>query len=73
MIRINQNAHLYGYVLGLPFLQALNVILDYDNNRVGFGNKRQGRQGAYLYGIPEPKSEDANPPAEVPGVPEKEN
>jgi len=58
MIRANQNTHLYGYVLGLPFMQAFNVVFDYENGKVGFGNKKKGNEGALIYGIPDPVPED---------------
>lgn len=40
MVKTNFNNSNYGYVLGLPFMQAFNVVFDYQHNRVGFGNKR---------------------------------
>ena len=61
---------MYGYVLGLPFMQAFHVVFDYEKNRVGFGNKRKGRQGAFLYGIPDPKPEDKIPATKPTSLPE---
>jgi len=54
MVIINENTHKHGYILGLPFLQAFNVIFDYENQKIGFANKRSGRNDAYIYGIPDP-------------------
>lgn len=28
-----------GYILGTPFIQAFITVLDFENNRVGFGTK----------------------------------
>jgi len=65
MVRINQNTQKYGYVLGLPFLQAFHIVFDYENDRVGFANKKHGRQGAFVYGIPDPKPEEEKSEEEI--------
>lgn len=31
-----------GYILGTPFIHAFMVVLDFENNRLGFANKIKG-------------------------------
>ena len=31
-----------GYILGTPFIHAFNIILDFEQNRLGFANKVKG-------------------------------
>ena len=48
-------------------MQAFHVAFDFKTNQVGFGNKRNGRDGSFIYGIPEPEPEPVvEPETDVP-------
>ena len=66
MFMINQNTHIIGYVLGLPFLQAFTTVLDFDGKQIGFGNKKEG--SAFIQGFT-----PILPPEPVPPIPDDDN
>lgn len=46
LVKDNINSNVNGYFLGQPFLTAFSFLMDYENNRIGFGTKINAKYGA---------------------------
>lgn len=64
MFMINQNTHIIGYVLGLPFLRAFTTVLDFNSHKIGFGNKIEGT--ALIEGFTPPMPPGPEPDPYIP-------
>ena len=60
-----------GYILGTPFIHAFNIILDFDQNRLGFANKVKGFGSEITgKGAPGPVRDDTKPDDKEDPVPD---
>jgi hypothetical protein len=51
-----------GYILGTPFIHSFNIILDFDQNRIGFANKIRGFGSEITgQGAPGGRNEESKP------------
>ena len=60
-----------GYILGTPFIHAFNIILDFEQNRLGFANKVKGFGSEITgKGAPGPVRDDTQPDDQTDPIPD---
>ena len=60
-----------GYILGTPFIHAFNIILDFEQNRLGFANKVKGFGSEITgKGAPGPVRDDTKPDDQTDPIPD---